>query len=129
MEVFVAVIALAVAIWQLKLQRNEIRRNGRISSLIHMASMLKDKIDYHEKMIENMKAAKKDWSGHAARVNKDLRPALHNVNQNLMALIEAQNTSFDVSSVRKALKLTEPPETAGSSAPLDAQQGQTQATA
>lgn len=127
MEAFVAVIALAVAIWQLNLQRNEIRRNGRISSLIHMASMLKDKIDYHEKMIDSMKAAKKDWAGHAARVNKELRPALNNVNQNLMDLIANQNPSFDVVSVRKALKLTEATETADTSTATAAQPAQTQA--
>lgn len=107
MEILIAIVALIVAIWQLNLQRNEIRRNGQISSLIHMTSMLKDRIAYHEKMIEDLKAVRKDWTGHAARVNKELRPELNNVNQRLMDLIEIQSNSFDISSVRKALKLAE----------------------
>ena len=87
-----------------------------------MASMLKDRITYHEKMIEDMKAAKKDWTGHAARVNKELRPELNNVNQRLMELIENQNTSFDINSVRKALRLAEATEPSPASASTVAQE-------
>lgn len=55
MEIYLAIAALVVAIWQLKLQREEIRLNGRINSLIHATEMIKDKIEHHERIIQDLK--------------------------------------------------------------------------
>ncbi len=39
MDIAIAVVALLVALWQLKLQRDEIRRNSRLNALIHIAGL------------------------------------------------------------------------------------------
>lgn len=107
MEIAITIGALAIAIWQLKLQRDEIRLNGRINSLIHIAALLKDKIDHHEQIIQNLKTKKQEWSGHAARVNNELRPLLANVNSHLMTCISHQTASLDMEGIRKALRLSD----------------------
>lgn len=100
MSVIVGVIALMVAVWQLKLQKDEVVRNGKVATLIHMASIIKDKIDYHEKIIEAQKDKKEKWRGHAERVNNELRPLLERLNKDI---IEA-TSSYDVSLSTKDIK-------------------------
>ena len=83
MELLVALIALAITLWQLKLQRDEIRANSQINSLIHVARLLSEKIEHHERIIASLKSNKKsDWTGHANRVNRELRPCLLKSTQN-----------------------------------------------
>ena len=55
MEIAVIILALAIAMGQLHLQHAEIRRNGQINTPVHMTCMLRDKIDYDERIIQNMK--------------------------------------------------------------------------
>ena len=105
MELLIAAIALGIAAWQLKLQKDEIKLNGTVSSLIHIASLLKDKMEFHEKMIEIQKQAKQDWTGHAYRVNDELKPMLNKVNSELVAAIDSQAGGIDIEIIKKALNL------------------------
>lgn len=104
-EVWVAIVALAIAIWQLRLQRNEIRVNGKISSLIHVATMLKDKIEHHEKIIQDKKETDEDWTGHAKRVNQELRPQLKRINNELMKAMAGYKDSMNIDDIRSSLRL------------------------
>lgn len=105
MEITVALIALAVALWQLKLQRDEIRRNSRLNALIHIAGLLREKIEHHEQIIDSLKSRRSDWSGHANRVNTELRPLLAMINQELVESVSGQAQGLDVQAIRDALKL------------------------
>src|SRR4249919_2596929 len=107
MELLIAVIALAVALWQLKLQRDEARSNSQVNTLIHVADLLARKIDYHERLIESLKAKRKDWQGHAAYVNNELRPLLSRTNIRLLACLEGRLESFDAEAIKRSLKLDE----------------------
>ncbi len=106
MEITVAVIALGIALWQLKLQREETRLNSRINSLIHIASLLKAKIEHYEQIIEGQKAKQADWAGHAYRVNNELRPLLDKINSQLVDATCHHIGEIDVQSIRQALKLS-----------------------
>lgn len=55
MEIAAIILAVAIAMGQLYLQHLEIRRNGQINTLVHMSGRLKDKIDYDERIIQDMK--------------------------------------------------------------------------
>ena len=106
MEIIVATVALCVAFWQLKLQRDEMRLNSRVNSLIHIAGLLRDKIKHHEHIIENLKAKNADWAGHAYRVNKELRPLLAKVDNELIDAVAKNTGGIDVKSISQALKLS-----------------------
>lgn len=105
MEITVAVVALLVAIWQLNLQRKEIRLNSRVNSLIHISALLRSQIEYHERIIDSQKLKKADFSGHAYRVNNELRPLLAQVNNQLVSSVTHHTSGVDVESIREALKL------------------------
>ena len=105
MEITVAMVALAVALWQLKLQRDEVRRNSRLNALIHIASLLREKIEHHEQIIDSLKSRRSDWSGHANRVNSELRPLLAKINHELVDSVSGQAQGLDVQAIRDALKL------------------------
>jgi hypothetical protein len=106
METVITVAALCIAIWQLKLQRDEIRRSSRVNSLIHIAGLLRDKIQHHEQIIESLKLKKSDWTGHAHRVNSELRPQLSRINNELIESIPPHAGNIDVQGIRQALKLS-----------------------
>ncbi|WP_156170232.1 hypothetical protein [Luteimonas sp. FCS-9] len=107
MELLVALAALAITLWQLKLQRDEIRANSQINSLIHVARLLSEKIEHHERIIGSLKSKKADWTGHAHRVNRELRPMLAQVNAKLLDSIEAKLPALDPATLRQALKLND----------------------
>lgn len=96
----IALGALFVAAYQLKLQKDEVIRSGKVPTLIHMASVIKDKIEYHEKIIEDQKEKQGKWKGHADRVNNELRPLLEKLNRDI---IEA-TSSYDVSLSRADIR-------------------------
>lgn len=104
-EITLAIIALGIASWQLKLQRDEVRRTGQINSYIHIASMIKEKIEHHEKIIQDFKTKKKDWTGHAYQINNKLKPLLASVNNSLMNTMSHQNSTLDANEVIQILKL------------------------
>ena len=105
MEITVAMVALAVALWQLKLQRDEVRRNSRLNALIHIAGLLREKIEHHEQIIDSLKSRRSDWSGHANRVNAELRPLLAKINHEFVESVSGQAQGLDVQAIRDALKL------------------------
>ena len=105
MEVTVAIVALCIAFWQLKLQRDEIRLNSRLNALIHIAGLVREKIEHHEVIIDNLKSRRSDWSGHAARVNGELRPLLARINQELIDSVSHRAAGLDMQAIRDALKL------------------------
>lgn len=107
MEMIMALVALSIAVWQLHLQRGEIRRNTRINSLIHTSTLFKDRIEFHERIIQNLKSQKKDWSKHANRVNNELQPLLHKVNGELFDSIFRHESRIDMDAIKKALRLPE----------------------
>ena len=105
MEVTIAVVALCIAVWQLKLQRNEIQLNSRLNALIHIAGLMREKIEHHETIIDNLKSRRSDWSGHATRVNGELRPLLARINQELIDSVAHRAAGLDMQAIRDALKL------------------------
>ncbi len=105
MEIAVAMVALAVALWQLKLQRDEVRRNSHLNALIHIAGLLREKIEHHEQIIDSLKSRRSDWSGHANRVNAELRPLLAKINHELVESVSGQAEGLEVQAIRDALKL------------------------
>ena len=70
----IAIAALIVAIWQLYLQRLEIKRSTNIQCLQNIAMILKTEIDVIEAMITDRKQKDKSFVNLAARVNNELRP-------------------------------------------------------
>ncbi|GAB3089700.1 hypothetical protein [Lysobacter terrae] len=107
MELLIAVIALAVALWQLKLQRDEATINSRIGALIHVADLLMRRIDDHERIIDALKAKRKDWQGHATYVNNELRPLLAQTNTRLLVCLQDRLPDFDAAAIRRSLRLGE----------------------
>jgi hypothetical protein len=105
MEIAIGVLAFLVAAWQLHLQRQEIRRNGKINTLVHMATLIKDRIDLYKTIIESQKQKNEQWHGHAKVVNEKLRPLLDKINKDLIAITSDYRCSFDPSEVEKVLKL------------------------
>jgi len=105
-EVVIGSIALAIAIWALNLQKKEIIKNGKISSLIHSASLIQEKIDYHTKIIDDMKSegkTKKDWGGHAAKINNNLRPLKERVNTEFLNLASKYDGVLHENEIRASL--------------------------
>ncbi len=109
MEITVAFVALVVALWQLKLQRDEMRLNSRLNALIHIAGLLREKIEHHEQIIDSLKSRRSDWSGHASRVNGELRPLLANINHELVESVSGRAQGLDIQAIRDALKLNPSP--------------------
>ena len=109
MEIAAILLALAIAMGQLHLQHAEIRRNGQINTLVHMTGMLKGKIDYDERIIQNMKTTGADWTGHANRVEDEWRPLLAQVNAKLINTIAAQKGVVTDTEVERSLQLGEQP--------------------
>lgn len=103
----VAIAALVVAFWQLYLQRRDIQRNGEIAFMLHLVTMLKDKIEYHERIIADIKERKRgDWSGYAHLVNKTLAPLRRRVESSLIGTFGSRpNRVIDIEEVFDALKL------------------------
>lgn len=103
MEVLVGVVALLVALWQLNLQKKEIVRTGKVSTLVHMATVIKDKIDRYEKIIAEQKEKRAKWKSLADRVNNELRPLLDKLNKDILDT----TSSYDVSlTLRDAREIT-----------------------
>jgi hypothetical protein len=103
MEVLVGAVALLIAAWQLKLQREEIIRNGKISTLVHMVSIVKDKIDHHETIIESQKRKQEKWKGHADKVNNELRPMLEKLNKDILKTTASYNVSLTTNDIKELI--------------------------
>jgi len=106
LEFIIGLTALFVALRALNMQRYEIERNGRIAALVHASEMLQDKIDYHNKIITDMKLQGKkyeEWEGHAARINKEFRPLKERVNKEFLDLSEKYDGILHAGAIKKAL--------------------------
>jgi len=103
MGLIVGLIALVIAIWQLKLQKDEVIRSGKVSTLIHMASIIKDKIDHHEKIIEGQKEKREKWKGHADRVNNELRPLLEKLNGDIIEATSSYDVSLSTADIKELI--------------------------
>lgn len=109
-ELFLTLIAVVIACWALNLQRREIIKNGKINSLIHMSSLIQDRIDFHRRIIDDIKhynetigdeKKQKVFGGHSHKVNKELRPLKHKVDSELFDLIEKYEGISNINEVRK----------------------------
>jgi hypothetical protein len=107
LELLIAAVALLVAAGQLQLQRRDIQRSNRINSLIHTSTLLKDRIEFYERIIQNLKNRKIDWTKHANHVNRELQPLLHKVNSELFDSVFHSESRIDIDNVKKALRLPE----------------------
>ena len=105
MEIFIAFGALAIAWWQLDLQKKEIKRNGKISALVNMSQMVRERIDLYGDIIESHKEQGKPWKGHADKINKELRPLLAKINSELIDSSSSYKLSFSVREITDALSL------------------------
>jgi hypothetical protein len=103
MGLIVGVVAVVIAIWQLKLQKDEVIRNGKVSTLIHMATIIKGKIEHHEKIIEGQKDKKEKWKGHADRVNNELRPLLEKLNRDIIEATSKYDVSLSSADIKELI--------------------------
>ena len=104
MEVIVGVIGLAIAIWTLNLQRKEIIKNGKLTALIHSSSIIQEKIDFHSKIIADLKVQGKPYSGHASRINEELRPLKRDIDNEFLNITADYGGLFQEDRIREALK-------------------------
>ena len=107
MEILIAVIALAIAWWQLDLNKKEIERSGKINALVNMSQMLRERIELYGNIIDSQKAQGKPWKGHADTVNKELRPLLEKINQELIETSKNYKLGLSSAEIIKALNLKE----------------------
>ena len=102
-EVIVGVFALIVAATALWLQRAEIARNSRITALVHMSSLLNQRIEFHAKIIDDHKVSGKSWRGHADRINRDLRPLKEKVDGSLIDIVAGYQGMPDVDVIKQVV--------------------------
>lgn len=103
-EAVIGLVALLVALRALNLQRYEIIKNGKINSLIHMSSMLQSKIDYHNRIIDDLKKSNEAWGGHAARINNELRPLKEKMDEELISLISKYEGMPELDEIKMAIR-------------------------
>ena len=87
-QLAIALIALGVATTSLILQWKATKENSQINSLIHLSALLQRKIDYNEKIIEDIKSKNGNYSALADTVNQRLRPAKREVELKLIDLLK-----------------------------------------
>ncbi len=84
MEVWIAIVGLFVAAWQLNLQKKEIKKATQLEKLRIAADLIRSEIALREKIIADEKAKHNaNWEvkilPHIEKVNKVLRPSLRAV--------------------------------------------------
>ena len=99
------VLAVAIAGYQVYLQRRETERNSKMHALIHLADVLKARIAHYERIIYQMKVKKVDWSGHARKANNEFLPMLIKVQSELYALLACYEVAFDDAELKSVLGL------------------------
>ncbi|WP_020161661.1 hypothetical protein [Cycloclasticus pugetii] len=107
-EVVIGTIALAIAVWALHLQKKEIIKNGKINSLIHSASLIQEKIDYHSKIIDDLKSqgkTQKEWGGHAVKINSNLRPLKERINVEFLNIASKYDGILHEKEIRDSLNI------------------------
>ena len=89
MEIWIGIVALLIAGWQLSLQRREIARATRLEMFKIAADIIRSEIALREKIIADEKAKpNKNWDGkikpHVEKVNDVLRPALRRIERKII---------------------------------------------
>ena len=108
LNIVIGLAALAIAVRAWNLQRLETIKNGKINSLVHTAAMIQDRIDYHSRIIDDMRDKGKpysDWEGHEKRINKQLRPLKDKVNREFLNTSSLYDGVLHETEIRKLLKL------------------------
>ena len=104
LEVLVGTIAAIIALRALKLQRNETIKNGRMSALIHSSNLIQQKIDYHNKIIDNVGKNSNSIQGHKNRINEELRPLKHKIDLELLELMGQNDGVIQINEITQALQ-------------------------
>lgn len=104
LDVVVGSIGLLVALMALDCQRKEIAKNGKINTYIHTSELIQKKIDYYNRIINDLKSQNKDFSGHAHKINKVLRPLKDDIDSKLITYL-CENNLDDIDKLKKALSL------------------------
>jgi hypothetical protein len=91
MEMWIAILGLLIASWQLHLQRKEIQKATHLERLKIAADIIRSEIELREKIISDEKAkTNRDWDTkiqpHIDKVNKVLRPSLRSVVNKIIGL-------------------------------------------
>ncbi len=90
-EVIIGFIGVLIAVWALTLQRKQIIKNSKINSLVHLSSLLSQRIEFHSKIIDNLDAKKENWKGHAEKINNELRPLKDQIDSQLIDIASLES--------------------------------------
>ena len=55
LEIIVGLIAITIALRSFRLQREEVKRSGRVAVLVQASNIVQQEIDWHERFITNLK--------------------------------------------------------------------------
>lgn len=130
-EILVTAVGLGVAIWALKLQRDEIIKNSHINALIYTSQLLQEKLEYRSNIIgskkdninrlvaekkalqaddggkiQNAIDAERDWFNfHKELVNNELKPLKENIDIQIVQFASNYGGKhlFNADEINKAL--------------------------
>lgn len=103
-EALVAFVASFATVVALIHQIKETRKNGEINSYTYIASVLQEKIDFHDAIIKEKKSMRLPWKGHADRVNIVLRPMKESVDKKLVEHMCSYKNMPDKVDILKAIQ-------------------------
>ena len=106
LEVLVGVIAAAIAITALFLQRYEIIKNGRMNALIYASTLVQQRIDYYDNLIKSMERDNNNANtyGIKKRINEELRPLKQKIDFELLDLMGRHEGVAQVPDIKSALQ-------------------------
>ncbi len=97
------VAALAIAIWQLYLQRREIERGNRLNALLQFEALLRSQIEARERVIEGLKAANRSYAPLADKGNRRYRPVHRRIEQRIFAMACENAPDIDLAEIEDLL--------------------------
>jgi hypothetical protein len=104
-NILVGLGALLIALRALNLQRKEIIKNGKITALIHASQLIQEKIDYHNRIIDDNKT-KKEWKdGHKNKINHKLRPLKSNIDLEFINIVSEYDGVLHEDKLRDILEI------------------------
>ena len=108
-EILLGTIALLIAARAFTLQKYEIIKNGRISALVHSSNLIQQKIEFHGKIIDDMKEQGKshiEWKGHTHRINDQFRPLKKKIDSELLELMAKHDGMNLADEIKSTLKIS-----------------------
>lgn len=87
LEIIVGLIAITIALRSFRLQREEVKRSGRVAVLVQASNIVQQEIDWHERFITNLKSEGGSYKPLADRVNKTLRPLKTKIDEEFLVLM------------------------------------------